>query len=74
MTNRRYIFVATVIFGFTAAMFLYQFAKKYPWAHLDMAPVMKPLDGEYLAKDAKGFGVRFFVELARAMAAKRIRI
>ncbi|MBI2633462.1 MAG: leucyl aminopeptidase [Parcubacteria group bacterium] len=58
----------------TAAMFLYQFAKKYPWAHLDMAPVMTPLDGEHLAKGAKGFGVRFFVELARAMAAKKIRI
>ena len=28
----------------TAAMFLYQFAKKYPWVHIDIAGTMKAVD------------------------------
>jgi len=47
------------------AMFLYQFAKKYPWAHLDIAPTMKTIDGQFLSKGASGVGVRFLVELVR---------
>jgi len=49
----------------TAAMFLWQFAKKYPWAHLDIAGPMKVTDGQYLSKGASGVGVRFLVELLR---------
>ncbi len=47
----------------SAAMFLYQFAKKYPWAHLDIAPTMKTVEGQYLSKGASGVGVRFLVEV-----------
>ncbi len=47
------------------AMFLYQFAKKYPWAHLDIAGPMKSIEGQFLAKGASGVGVRFLVELVR---------
>lgn len=50
----------------SGAMFLYQFAKKYPWAHLDIAGPMKSTDGQFLAKGASGVGVRFLVELVRA--------
>lgn len=49
----------------TAAMFLWQFAKKYSWAHLDIAGTMKTVEGQYLAKGASGVGVRFLVELVR---------
>lgn len=48
------------------AMFLWQFAKSYPWAHLDIAGPMKTFDGQYLSAGASGVGVRFLVELARA--------
>ncbi len=50
----------------TGAMFLWQFAKKYKWAHLDIAGPMKTFDGQYLSKGASGVGVRFLVELARS--------
>jgi leucyl aminopeptidase len=49
----------------TAAIFLWQFAKKYPWAHLDIAGPMKTVEGQYLAKGASGVGVRFLMELIR---------
>lgn len=48
------------------AMFLYQFAKGYPWAHLDIAGPMKTFEGQVLAKGASGVGVRFLVELVRS--------
>lgn len=51
----------------TAAMFLYQFAKKYSWAHLDIAGTMKTVEGQHLAKGASGTGVRLLVELARSL-------
>lgn len=47
----------------TGAMFLYQFAKKYSWAHIDIAGPMKAVEGQYLAKGASGVGVRFLVEM-----------
>ncbi len=50
----------------TGAMFLWQFAKAYPWAHLDIAGPMKTIEGEHLAKGASGVGTRFLVELARS--------
>ncbi len=47
----------------TAAMFLYQFAKEYPWVHVDMAPRMTSVDGEFLAKGAAGAPVRLLWKL-----------
>lgn len=47
----------------TAAAFLWQFAKDYPWAHIDIAPRMLPADDEYLAKGATGAPVRMLVRL-----------
>lgn len=52
----------------TGAAFLWQFAKKYPWAHLDVAGPMKTVDGQYLGKGASGVGVRFLIELVRGRA------
>lgn len=46
------------------AMFLYQFAKKFPnWAHIDMAPKMTPVFDEFLSKGAAGAPVRLLVKL-----------
>src|SRR3989338_4656923 len=45
------------------AIFLYQFAKKYPWLHIDMAPRMTANDSEYLAKGAAGAPVRLLIKL-----------
>jgi len=47
----------------TAATFLKQFADGYPWAHLDIAPRMTAVEGEYLAKGAAGAPVRLLVKL-----------
>lgn len=49
----------------TAAAFLKQFVGDYPWIHLDIAPTMTSIDGQYLEKGAAGAGVRFLVEIAR---------
>jgi len=49
----------------TAAMFLYQFAKNYNWAHIDIAPTMTSIDGDHLAKGAAGSPVRLLVELLK---------
>jgi len=45
------------------AIFLYQFAKDYPWAHIDTAPRMVAAEGEYLAKGAAGAPVRLLIKL-----------
>jgi len=46
------------------AMFIYQFAKKFPaWAHIDIAPRMTPVFDEFLAKGAAGAPVRLLVKL-----------
>jgi len=47
----------------TAAAFLKQFAIGYPWVHLDIAPRMTSIDGEFLAKGAAGTPVRLLVKL-----------
>jgi leucyl aminopeptidase len=47
----------------TAAIFLYQFAKKYPWVHIDMAPRTTSVEGELLAKGASGTPVRLLIKL-----------
>jgi len=50
------------------AIFLKQFVGSYPWVHLDIAPTMTTIDGEYLAKGASGTAVQLLVELARKLA------
>lgn len=47
----------------TAAAFLKQFAEGYPWVHLDIAPRMTSIEGEFLAKGAAGTPVRLLVKL-----------
>lgn len=47
----------------TAATFLAQFAGKYPWVHLDIAPRMTSIEGEYLAKGAAGAPIRLLIKL-----------
>jgi len=54
----------------TGAIFLRQFVGDYPWMHLDIAPTMTTIEGQYLAKGASGTGVRFFVEIARRYASR----
>lgn len=49
----------------TSALFLKQFVGQYPWVHLDIAPTMTTIDGQYLAKGASGTAVQLLVELAR---------
>ncbi len=51
----------------TAAMFLYQFIKDYNWLHIDMAPRMVSVEGEYLAKGAAGAPVRLLVKLLETL-------
>jgi leucyl aminopeptidase len=41
----------------TAAVFLWQFIKGQPWVHLDIAPRMTAVEGEYLSKGSAGAGV-----------------
>ncbi len=51
----------------TAATFLWQFTKdanggqSYPWIHIDIAPRMTTIEGEYLTKGAAGAPVRLLV-------------
>ena len=54
----------------TAAMFLYEFAKelKCPWVHIDMAPRMTSIEGDYLAKGATGAPVGLLVEFLKSFA------
>lgn len=53
----------------TAAIFLYQFAKDLPcpWAHIDIAPRMTSIEGEYLAKGSVGAPVRLLLKLIESM-------
>jgi leucyl aminopeptidase len=47
------------------AIFLYQFIKEAncPWLHIDMAPRMTSIEGDYLAKGATGTPVRLLLKL-----------
>jgi leucyl aminopeptidase len=47
------------------AIFLYQFIKESncPWLHIDMAPRMTSIPGDYLAKGATGTPVRLLLKL-----------
>ena len=47
----------------TGAMFLYQFAKDFPWVHIDIAPRMTSTEGDHLAKGAAGEPVRLLFKL-----------
>lgn len=51
----------------TAAAFLAQFATDYDWAHIDMAPRMTAIEGEFLAKGAAGAPVRLLLKIAEEM-------
>lgn len=52
----------------SGAIFLKQFTDNYPWMHLDIAPTMTTIEGQYLTKGASGTGVRFLIEVARRYA------
>jgi leucyl aminopeptidase len=53
----------------TAAMFLAEFAEKYPWSHLDIAGVAFGDKAKgYTTSGATGFGVRLLVEFLRKKA------
>ena len=47
----------------TGAIFLYQFAKDYPWVHIDICPRMTSIEGEFLAKGATGVPVRLLAKM-----------
>lgn len=49
------------------ATFLHQFVKDAgcPWLHIDMAPRMTSIEGEYLAKGSSGAPVRLLVRMLR---------
>ncbi len=49
----------------TGATFLHQFIKDAgcPWIHIDMAPRMTSIEGEYLAKGSSGAPVRLLVKI-----------
>ena len=49
----------------TGAIFLYQFAKNFPWVHIVMAPRMTSIEGEHLAKGATGAPVRLLFKLLK---------
>jgi leucyl aminopeptidase len=51
----------------TGALFLYQFIKDsgVPWLHIDMAPRITSIEGEYLAKGSSGAPVRLLVKILR---------
>lgn len=46
-----------------AAVFLYQFAKKYPWIHIDMAPRMVSIKSDYLARGSTGEPLKLLFRL-----------
>ncbi len=51
----------------TAAIFLKQFVT-YPWVHIDIAPRMTSISGEYLAKGSIGAGVQLLVRFLSTKA------
>jgi len=46
-----------------AAVFLYQFAKKYPWVHIDMAPRMTSIKSDFLSSGSTGEPLRLLLKL-----------
>ena len=55
------------------AEFLHRFVGDVPWAHLDIAGVAWNRGHEYAPKGGNAFGMRLFVELARAQAGNAAR-
>ncbi|MFA5132377.1 MAG: leucyl aminopeptidase family protein [Candidatus Paceibacterota bacterium] len=51
----------------TGAMFLYQFAKDYPWAHIDIAPRMESIEGDNLATGATAEPLYALVKFAESV-------
>ncbi|OGG42454.1 hypothetical protein A3A21_02580 [Candidatus Jorgensenbacteria bacterium RIFCSPLOWO2_01_FULL_45_25b] len=53
----------------TAAVFLYQFVKDvgYSWLHIDMAPRMTSIEGEYLAKGSSGAPIQLLINFLRKL-------
>lgn len=51
----------------TGAMFLYQFAKDYPWAHVDIAPRMESIEGDNLATGATAEPLYALVKFAETV-------
>ncbi len=49
------------------AMFLHQFAKDYPWAHIDIAPRMESIPGDNLAHGATGEPLYALVKFAETV-------
>ena len=49
----------------TGAVFLWQFIKGYPWVHIDIAPRMTSIEGEFLAKGSAGPSVNLLVHFLR---------
>jgi len=47
------------------AVFLWQFVKDYPWVHIDIAPRMTTIDGEFLAKGSAGAVVALLTNFVR---------
>ncbi len=41
----------------TGAVFLWQFIKDYPWVHIDIAPRMTSIEGEFLSRGAAGASI-----------------
>lgn len=46
-----------------AAVFLYQFAKKYPWIHIDMAPRMTSIKSDFLSSGSTGEPLKLLLKL-----------
>lgn len=46
----------------TAAAFLFQFAKEYPWIHIDIAPKTTAADDEHLTKGSAGAPIRLLIK------------
>ena len=50
----------------TAAYFLYEFAEKTPWVHLDIAgTAWVEKDKPYIPKGASGIGVRLIMDMIK---------
>ncbi len=48
------------------ALFLHQFAKDFArWAHIDIAPTMTSVPGQFLSPGARGCGTALLIEIAR---------
>ncbi len=48
-----------------AAVFLWQFAKDYPWVHIDIAPRMVSAEGDFLAKGNAAPGIALLTHFLR---------